>query len=313
MFCQSFPDLAWLKKQAESRFANQRGWNNQALSHTGWPTVILNVRAGETYRDNIPGPLSLFTNLNGQSWVEADGKRTRVAHDAFVVTNAGQRYTLEIEKQQPAETLNIHFGEHWAEEAWVSLQCDTPRLLDQPDRARFASLHFHQKLHPKPERLQLLLRELVATHQDGNLKREELLFQVLQQLLQAETDLRDKGQQLSVLKKSTREEVLNRLIVATDYMHAYADRPLSLDELARVGCLSKFHFLRLFKQFHHITPHQYLTRLRIAKSKELLLQPHVGVSQVARQLGFEHARSFSRLFFQQAGMLPTQYVDAHRK
>lgn len=65
MFCQSFPDLAWLKKQAESRFANQRGWNNQALSHTGWPTVILNVRAGETYRDNIPGPLSLFTNLNG--------------------------------------------------------------------------------------------------------------------------------------------------------------------------------------------------------------------------------------------------------
>jgi AraC family transcriptional regulator len=307
MLYHTFPDLQWLKNQAENRFANRQAWGGQKLNRDGWPTVILNVKTTETFRDNIPGPLSLFSTVKGKSAVTVDNKRRPIPEDYFFLTNAGQRYTLEVEKNQPSEIFNIHFGQHWAEEVILSMNSNTESLLDQPDQADGKNIQFYNKLFPKDNLISFVQQQLLVHQRKGSLKQKEILYPLMIHLLQQQQLITQRAFILPAIKSATREEILRRLFLATDYIHSCYDQSLSLEELARISCLSKFHFLRLFKKVFQQTPHEFITEVRIEKAKQLLKGSHSEIKQIARQLGFENASSFSRLFFNRTKTYPSMY------
>lgn len=99
MVLHQFPDLHWLKAQANTRFANRQVVNGGRLENDGWPTVILNAKTKGIVRDNIRGPLSIFTNLSGNSVVAVDKKRVTQTPETFFISNAGQHYTPEIKEE----------------------------------------------------------------------------------------------------------------------------------------------------------------------------------------------------------------------
>jgi AraC family transcriptional regulator len=57
-----------------------------------------------------------------------------------------------------------------------------------------------------------------------------------------------------VRKRRTRDELIGRLLLAREYIESRRGERCTLDELARVACLSRFHFLRLFKDVFGSTP-----------------------------------------------------------
>ena len=61
-----------------------------------------------------------------------------------------------------------------------------------------------------------------------------------------------------------------RLCRARRYIDECYDLPLDLTEISKQACLSRYHFLRLFRDTFATTPHQYLIQRRIEKAKELL-------------------------------------------
>jgi AraC family transcriptional regulator len=310
MILQSFPDLPWLKKQAEDRFSNRKAYDGSTLTQAGWPSVIINVKAGETFRDNIPGPLSFFSSLSGTSQIHVEGKKTFIPEDYFFISNAGQRYTLEIEKKKPCETFNIHFGEKWAEETLTTLLQRTETILDQPDYIENSTVHFYNRLYVKDDIVKSIQHQLLSLTSGESLKEQELLFEMMTHLLNQHHYTRQQISAIPAIKAATREEILRRLFLATDYIYAFSQRELTLDELASISCLSKFHFLRLFKKFFHQTPHQFITEVRIKKATSLLKQGGLEVKQIAKQVGFNNASSFSRLFFQKNGLYPSQYLHS---
>jgi AraC family transcriptional regulator len=72
MLIREFPDIHWLKRQIRTRFENRRRWDGLELYASGWPPVILNAKAKNLVRDQVIGPLSIFTNISGKS--KADKK-----------------------------------------------------------------------------------------------------------------------------------------------------------------------------------------------------------------------------------------------
>ena len=72
-------------------------------------------------------------------------------------------------------------------------------------------------------------------------------------------------------------------------------RPVKVDELADIACLSKIQLYRRFKSEMGLTPVQYHELLRIKKGIELL-QSDDQVQDVAYQLGYENYETFSRAF-----------------
>jgi len=83
--------------------------------------------------------------------------------------------------------------------------------------------------------------------------------------------------------------------------------PLDLDQISSEACLSRFHFLRLFRRAFNKTPHQYLRDRRIERAKELLSSSGLTVTDVCFEVGFESLGSFSTLFHKHVGFPPIAY------
>lgn len=108
------------------------------------------------------------------------------------------------------------------------------------------------------------------------------------------------------------EPTLRRLPPATlrrvvDHMQARLDHAITLDELAREASLSKYYFLRLFAATVGVTPHRYLTALRMTHGAELLRSTDLTVAVVAARCGYATASRFSTVFREHFGTTPGQF------
>jgi AraC-like DNA-binding protein len=98
-----------------------------------------------------------------------------------------------------------------------------------------------------------------------------------------------------------------RLCRARRYIDECYDLPLDLTEISKQACLSRYHFLRLFRDTFATTPHQYLIQRRIEKAKELLRLRGLSVTDVCFEVGFQSLGSFSSLFRRCVGHPPIKY------
>ena len=94
---------------------------------------------------------------------------------------------------------------------------------------------------------------------------------------------------------------------ARELIDAQYTRPLNLDELARAAHFSRYHFLRAFRRAYYATPHEYITRKRIERAKELLAGSELTVTEICFEVGFESLGSFSSLFHKLVGWSPSIY------
>lgn len=94
---------------------------------------------------------------------------------------------------------------------------------------------------------------------------------------------------------------------AKDRLMADLSARVGLDELARACGLSRSYFAHAFKATTGVAPHQWLTRRRIERAKELLLKSSKSVEEVALECGFVDQSHFTRAFSRIAGMTPGRW------
>jgi AraC-like DNA-binding protein len=84
-------------------------------------------------------------------------------------------------------------------------------------------------------------------------------------------------------------------------------------EFARSVGMSENGFIKLFSREMGVTPHVYLSRMRINRCKSLLLSTDMSMSEIAAECGFENPYYFSNAFRRHTGVSPTKYRMARRK
>lgn len=312
MILQEFPDLQWLKRQIDQRFQQRIGYGNRPLDAEGFPNVIIHTRARSVHRPDILGPVSLFLNLQGSSRCTVDNRTVAVPPDYFFISNCFQPYTLEIDSRQPVETFNIHIGDAFSQGVWSAFLTPTDTILNNGLQQQVPTVAFHNRLYRKDAAFTAILQRLQA-HGQGSFNKplfEEHMTDLLLYLLQQHRDLMRQVEGLPAVKRATRLELYRRLSFALDYLHAHTETAIDIDALAGTACLSKYHFLRLFKQAFGLSPYQYLQGLRLQKAEQLLRHTRLSVSEIAAMLHFENSNSFSRLFRQRNRVYPSRYREA---
>lgn len=96
---------------------------------------------------------------------------------------------------------------------------------------------------------------------------------------------------------------------AKEFIKANQAEDLSLGQVAKAVNTSTFYFCKLFKKVTGINFTNYLSRLRIEKAKNLLLNPNLRVSEIAFEVGFQSLTHFNRVFKKILGQSPTDYRE----
>lgn len=91
------------------------------------------------------------------------------------------------------------------------------------------------------------------------------------------------------------------------FIEEHHQENLSLRDVAGLVNASTFYFCRKFKKATGISFTSYLSRVRVEKAKNLLLNPHARVGEVGFHVGFQSLSHFTRVFRRYVGCSPAEY------
>ena len=99
----------------------------------------------------------------------------------------------------------------------------------------------------------------------------------------------------------------DRMLRVLDYIHENPAGDLSLDRLADVAAMSRFHWHRVFYGMTGETCAQAVRRVRLHRAACLLVQTDASVAYVAKTCGYDSVQAFSRGFRVAFGMSPSAF------
>ena len=102
-------------------------------------------------------------------------------------------------------------------------------------------------------------------------------------------------------------EYTRRIDRVIDYLRDHLDKPLKLEDLAKVACFSEYHFHRVFGAMTGETLNDFTNRLRLEKAARLLKRTRGSATEIALECGFSSSATFSRSFGKAFDTSPTHY------
>ena len=115
--------------------------------------------------------------------------------------------------------------------------------------------------------------------------------------------------QLIVERENAEPPAITR---AKAFINEHYTEDLSLDQAAKAANMSSFYFCKMFKKYTGVNFTEYLSRVRIEKARNLLLNPNLRISEIAYEVGFQSLTHFNRVFKKVLGQSPTDF-RAHLK
>ena len=193
-----------------------------------------------------------------------------------------------------------------------------------------AALHSFRTLRQQPEmdigrirgQISELLVLLSRTAAGNGMDEQQVLL--LHRQWQKSLSALSSFQAVSAWLLTVVEDMLENLAAWPDVRHAniihrciqhigagYQER-LTLEDTARMVCLSPDYLSRIFRQETGISFHQYLNNVRITKAKELIRTTALRLTDISQMVGYDDQSYFTKVFKRTAGIAPGEYVKKYR-
>jgi len=112
--------------------------------------------------------------------------------------------------------------------------------------------------------------------------------------------------------RSPASQSLVRLSAVVEWLADHFTEPITLEEIARAGGMSKSSLRRSFQECFGLSPMNYVIDLRLRQAEFLLRDTQTPIRDIAALVGVDDASYFSRLFRRRSGLEPSAYRATHR-
>ena len=101
--------------------------------------------------------------------------------------------------------------------------------------------------------------------------------------------------------------IIQTTVRAREWILANYPTAIPLEAMAETAQMNSQHFLRMFRDCYGITPHQFVTDVRLTVAGKLLTETKQPVSAICRQTGFESLSSLAVCSASRFGVSPSAY------
>lgn len=274
-------------------------------AQTNLQNMVISTSSRTKYQyPNHTTPYLLIANFNDTGNYLVNSRHISVNDKVFYFLNAGDQLEINFKNQMPLKTLLILFSDKFIR-SWINYKhTGINKLLENCVPATVNDWNIPNIPFEYNSIMVNRLSTITTTTQREEM--DVILFELLEIFWNLKETAGRRFEQIQAKRKSTREEIYRRLLMAKIFMHDRFTSPLSIDEMASEACLDKFHFLKLFKLCYGITPHQYLVKLKLEHAYSLLETDRFTVLEACNQVGFESQGTFSNLFKRHYRLQPSE-------
>jgi len=272
--------------------------------------VIINCRATNIYYPEHWTPFSLKCAFNGKEFYKLKNTTYAVTDTNFLVLNQGCEYASYILSDSVTESFTLNFTPYNLSLLHSVYGRDSLQLLDNPFQLNKNGSPFFEKLYPYNAALALYigqLKNLITCQHVDCLAITEILYCILEEVFLLNNHSIKEADGIMAKKRATRLELYKRLSIVKDYLNSCYNEDITLERMAETCYLNPFHLLREFKKLYRVTPHQYLTRIRLQEAEKLISSSRAPINNVVQEVGFQDPTSFIRLFKKHYGVSPNIY------
>jgi AraC-like DNA-binding protein len=269
--------------------ARDAAFRQNFYRHWGRENCVVSGTAHRIEYRQFRQMLSLKCVARGTETYFVDRRRITVSDDTFLVLNEGRTYGSVLEAPTEAYSFSIFFRPGCALEIAAELQRSSGSMLDDGGQTNAVEMEFDESLRAHDSTitpvLRFIQRQIVAGARDEHWLEEQCQF-LLARLISLQRPRRGPlTRDLAHARPASRAELLKRLGWATDFMHSNLATEISLSDIAAAARLSRFHFLRLFRQVHGRTPVVHLRQLRTRRALALLESTSMSIGEIAGRVG----------------------------
>jgi len=240
--------------------------------------------------------------LEGKISASVEGKIFEARQGDIIIINSGMVHGFF--NTEPGTRMTIfQFGLGLFDQSLVDLRDRAFQKLVF-DRQTFIAAASDRELHQKLEPLLLSIRREYYEKEDGfQLAIKSRLYElalIFLRVLPARTPVSKE-----TVKHNYNNQILERVF---SFIHGNSGNSgISLEQAAAVAALSKFYFVRFFKEQTGQTFHSYLSQVRINRAKEYLAESDLPITEIAYLCGFSSIKTFNRIFKTFTGVAPSTY------
>ena len=266
----------------------------------------------QAYYPDRESNFSIKTVFSGNRTFNIGRRQLNLYPDSFLAIKKGTTYSSKIDSSIPVNNLSISFSPSFLSDFNRMQKYNHADLLDEPFQdGDFPEFSFVETIYPFSGDMKYNIMHL-KDHLEHEIPDDLLINEYLHHCLLNyykvyNKEIVDKSERLNFLNSGTKVEILKRLTLAKEYIISNYNKAIELQDIARHACLSVNHLLRTFKQAYGQSPHQFLIKTRLDRSKYLLKHTNYTINKIVEIIGFECPSSFIRLFKSNNHLTPGKY------
>lgn len=252
--------------------------------------------------------LSIKLGHKGAEHYFLGNQKYTITPGKYLLVNRHQSFDCHLNSEQAIEGFCLYLSKKMILETASYLNSKADQRLNAPFYTCRQEPVFLEKIYRTDEdELGIFLeqvRPLMANNQLMDL--ENFFYSLAEKLLISQSKVNRQVDNIKAARRSTREELYQRLCTARDYIFDNYRKDIQLEELSKTALLSKFHLLRSYREAFGVTPYRQVLNLRLKEAVQLL---HGGATleDIALSLGFSDRRSFTKAFKKAYGKAPSVY------
>ncbi|GAB4519691.1 MAG: AraC family transcriptional regulator [Allomuricauda sp.] len=246
--------------------------------------------------------LSIKVPIDGNEHYSLGNQYHKVKPGQFLVVNQGEPIRCTLDSDKAIESICIYLD--------MEMYLEILETVQTQEKGRFQRRYYNEVVSDKYYLdncgLSTILKRIKAYSDPKRLNEEDFIL-LTEQLVAHQEHQKQLLANINALNPATRMELLRRLRKAKSFIFENFKTDISLEQIAKESCLSKYHLLRSFKDVYGLTPYQALLKRRIDMGAQYLNHGY-SVQDAAIKSGFGDRRSFSRVFKNMNGTSPTNFV-----